>query len=475
MRAAREARDGGRMTDALEHVDAALALDPDFLAAHALRGTLSSSDAAGSHVKTPASDAPPAAAAAPARPPKPAAPSASGENESLEERVRRRRIDRCIAAADAAMAGGRLQDAAAALEEIRELDPDSPLAALIAQEMPAGAMPRDAFDESVGGALHEDVRSEAPIAGPPLADLPLRPADAAPALPPRPVRVAPRGSRVWAALAASFAMMTAFLAVLLVIVWPRPEAERAVDAIEPLASREIAGTAAVPDVAASSPTPEAPAVAPADDPSRRALIDALEAPPVETPSSAGTPPRAEPPPRNEPHPSAGTPASVVPDTRPAPSSAIAEAPRTASLPPPPERQPEPPPVAAPPASTTAATVPTPTPVPPPFDDTALIRDTLQRYRRAYNGLDARLAHAVYPAVDEAALARAFDSLRSQSLDFDACTLETRTATARAICKGSARYVPKIGSREPRAEPRVWTFTLAKVENDWMITSARVDR
>jgi hypothetical protein len=49
------------------------------------------------------------------------------------------------------------------------------------------------------------------------------------------------------------------------------------------------------------------------------------------------------------------------------------------------------------------------------DDPALIRDALQRYRRAYNALDARLAHAVYPGVDETALTHAFDGLRSQSL------------------------------------------------------------
>ena len=54
------------------------------------------------------------------------------------------------------------------------------------------------------------------------------------------------------------------------------------------------------------------------------------------------------------------------------------------------------------------------------DDDELIKQTLQRYRSAYEGLDAQSAHAVWPAVNEVALARAFDGLESQSLTFDAC-------------------------------------------------------
>ena len=109
------------------------------------------------------------------------------------------------------------------------------------------------------------------------------------------------------------------------------------------------------------------------------------------------------------------------------------------------------------------------------DDSSLIRETLERYRRAYNGLDARLAHAVYPGVDLTALERAFDDLRSQSLQFDTCSLEVRGASARATCRGSARYVPKIGSRDPRAERRIWTFRLDKDDRDWKIASAWAER
>jgi hypothetical protein len=109
------------------------------------------------------------------------------------------------------------------------------------------------------------------------------------------------------------------------------------------------------------------------------------------------------------------------------------------------------------------------------DDPALIRDALQRYRRAYNALDARLAHAVYPGVDETALTHAFEGLRSQSLEFEACSVDPYGESARAVCRGQARYVTKIGSREPRSEPRVWTFRLRKDDGDWTIESAWTNR
>jgi len=69
--------------------------------------------------------------------------------------------------------------------------------------------------------------------------------------------------------------------------------------------------------------------------------------------------------------------------------------------------------AAPVEVVTAAAV-TPPPLPPMVemtaDDSLLVKQALQRYRVAYEGLDARSAQAVWPAVNQAALARAFDGL-----------------------------------------------------------------
>jgi hypothetical protein len=133
--------------------------------------------------------------------------------------------------------------------------------------------------------------------------------------------------------------------------------------------------------------------------------------------------------------------------------------------------------AALPAAAEPSTPPADAPAGPEVDDGAFVRQALDRYRRAYDGLDAGSAQAVWPAVDEGALSRAFDGLESQTLTFDECRvqLHSEAGTATATCRGTTRYVPKVGSREPRTEPRVWNFLLRKSGGDWKIESARVVR
>jgi hypothetical protein len=132
------------------------------------------------------------------------------------------------------------------------------------------------------------------------------------------------------------------------------------------------------------------------------------------------------------------------------------------------------------AANTAAT-PSPAVVPALLvsaaDDRALVDQTLQRYRRAYNRLDARSAQAIYPAVNESALARAFSDLDSQVLLFERCDIELQGRFANVTCRGSSHYVPKVGNHETRVERRVWNFTLRKDEDagDWKIESLRAAR
>ena len=144
----------------------------------------------------------------------------------------------------------------------------------------------------------------------------------------------------------------------------------------------------------------------------------------------------------------------------------------------------PPPIAStvspPPIASTVPPPPIASTVPPPRavvvpDDDALVKQTLQRYRTAYERLDAGSARAVWPGVNEAALSRAFDGLASQTLVFNGCTVTLHGEAAAAVCRGSTRYVPKIGSREPRTELRTWNFTLRKAESGWMIESAKAER
>jgi hypothetical protein len=132
----------------------------------------------------------------------------------------------------------------------------------------------------------------------------------------------------------------------------------------------------------------------------------------------------------------------------------------------------------------AAVVSAPALVPPPAppaaadieaDDARGVRAALQRYQTAYDRLDARLAQAVWPGVNQVALARAFDGLESQTLTFNDCDVRLLGSTARARCTGSTRYVPKVGSGAPRVEPLVWNFTLRRDTDDWQIETARADR
>ncbi len=101
-----------------------------------------------------------------------------------------------------------------------------------------------------------------------------------------------------------------------------------------------------------------------------------------------------------------------------------------------------------------------------------VKQALQRYRSAYDRLDARLGRRVWASADEAALAGALDSLQSQSLTFTTCDVSFRVPAAVATCEGTMRYTPRIGTRYSRIEPHVWTFTLRKRGPDWQIDSVK---
>jgi tetratricopeptide (TPR) repeat protein len=385
--AARVAADRGDRDAALAEVSAALELDPDFLAAHSLRERLLAADPETS--SAPASSA--AASAAPAR-------GVSADSYAkFQDRAKRKRLDGRTAAARAAIARGRLRDAAAALDEVIVLDPLLPeLASLTAD-----------FD-----ALRRRVES-------------------------------PRRGR-WVAAAGAFA------ATVLAASWLQDSA--------PLVSRPMTTAGLV-----------VPAAAPSDEPAPESSAVATTGASITT--------------------------DLTVDVRPAPTSAIGMLIPSAAVPVPPPPAPldplvpPPTPIAIPQAqaqiqspqpqqaidvaASPAMIAPVAERVDQP-DDSALVQQALQRYRRAYEGLDARSAQAVWPAVNEAALARAFDGLESQTLTFDGCEVHMFIATATAICQGSARYVPKVGSREPRVEPRTWSFRLRKDGGDWKIDSARVE-
>ena len=404
LRSARAAREAGDVTLALQEVDAALSIDPDYLAARVLRESLAQATPPHSEPQPP--DSP------------------TANPLSLEERARRRRMEQRIGAARTAMLLGRLDEARAALDELEELEPALPVIPEIAAELHAArarvkrkrSMLPVAVAAGVAGVIagtlagratqghrqpaRPDFMSVAPLTGNAIPTFSVSPPVSAPTL--------------------------------------------SAELFEPAATAPAVRVAIAP--ARADPFPAPPAAAP----TLRARIGTPAPAAERRVSAAAVAERASPAPPAERPP----PAAERPTATPVPVERVPEAPPTVS-----------PRVDRPSEARPAIAV----------DDPALIRDTLQRYRRAYNALDARLAHAVYPGVDQAALTHAFEGLRSQSLEFEACSVDALAESARAVCRGSARFVPKIGSREPRAEPRVWTFRLRKNEGDWRIESAWTDR
>jgi hypothetical protein len=429
----------------LASVDAALAIDPSFTAARMLRESIAGPAALGIDVPADSFGPPPPRLTA-----EPAAGVASAHADVLiVARTQRSRIEERLGVARGSIGAGRFTEATAALLELVTLDPALPAIPMLAAEL---------------NAKRNAIR------------------------------------RRRRAIASGVAILIASAAVgvglgLIAGNWPVPTTARAQDDVQ---TARVEGSAPTRQAAASQteiqratqlaaaiPAPTTPA---ADDPGAPAIpqsaVPDREQPTVTARRPDATPGfvRAE---RDVPSTTRlstearrideAPPTPAVTGALPPPAAVTSATPADSAAAARAEPLPEPTAPASPSSSASSASASTAPALPIPVDDAALIRETLQRYRRAFNGLDARLAHAVYPGVDEAALAHAFEGLHSQSLEFDSCALDTREDSARAVCRGSARYVPKVGSRAPRSEPRVWTFRLNKDNGDWKITSAWTDR
>jgi hypothetical protein len=106
------------------------------------------------------------------------------------------------------------------------------------------------------------------------------------------------------------------------------------------------------------------------------------------------------------------------------------------------------------------------------DDVTLVRDILDKYADAYTRLDADAAQAVWPSVNRAALSRAFSGLNEQRIAFSDCAVLVHSTQARATCSGSTTWEPKIGGGA-RTDVRRWAFELEKSGSDWVLRDARV--
>jgi hypothetical protein len=420
--AAHESSAAGDHDAARRYIDAALAIDPAFAAAVSLKDSFPSPPA-------------PTRAATEQATPEPetlllsaAAPMVSAEGWArFEQRARARRVERRIAAARSALATREVENAEAAITEVEELSPDH-------TELPW---------------LREQLLAAREVHAP---------------------------RRRWVAVAAAAAAL--LLVATQLEKYPRLLATASRDSSPlttvPPANQDVRYDAQEPQIA---PVPAAPAVGARVAPSLSSTprFDAAIAPqPRADSGSANAKER--------------TPQVVPPEI---PVGAVGAVGERTELPARPVRsEPVPtspttvvlnaPDVRTLPIATTATPVaapierPAPTERPTPSDDQQ-VRQVLQRYRQAYGSLNARSAQDVWPGVDAAALARAFDALESQELIFDDCRVDVTASEAMATCHGSARFVPRVGGRQVRTEARVWDFRLLKTAAGWQIATARVGR
>ncbi len=121
-----------------------------------------------------------------------------------------------------------------------------------------------------------------------------------------------------------------------------------------------------------------------------------------------------------------------------------------------------------------ASGPSPAPVRGAPDETQQLLRALQRYKAAYESLDAKAVAAVYPAVDVARLEAAFAQFAKMSYDLqvhvDGITIDGQTATV------TTTETMRPVSRSVRAQPQTTTavFTMRRSGTSWTIQSVSTD-
>jgi hypothetical protein len=104
-----------------------------------------------------------------------------------------------------------------------------------------------------------------------------------------------------------------------------------------------------------------------------------------------------------------------------------------------------------------------------------VRETLEHYADAFAGMDVQATAAVWPSVDRRALTRAFATLKSQGLTFDTCNIDVNNMSATAHCRGTVKFVRKIGNPTPLTAPQEWRFIMRKLGESWAIEEVSATR
>jgi hypothetical protein len=481
----------GQLDAASAHLDAALAIDPASLAALALREKLSVVRASGSRRVSDSNmraNAPAAPLESKTTPPASGRFVPSGVDAAswtdFEQRIQQRRFRALIETGDRAVASGDQTAARNALEEARELQPDSlevarlsirlatmPMLAAenakreglfrsrtfraasllllgvsllmgldwVRADQP-GTQSSSVASATPGGLSIEDIavadEPSVAVAVPPATDSPDSPSLQAP--------VDELDNVATTGLQPPPVSLPAVDDVREIREVPSGETP---DAFVALPANRLASSAVTTSPVVTGEIPD-DYVAPA----RRPSNDARETP-VLTAGRAGTPSSIanvvrQPAPVVDP---LGTSAGT---SAPFPAPAVSPAP------------------VAPSAAPAAAAI-----VPPP-NESLRVRSVLDQYARAFGRLDVSAVRAVYPSVDQRGLTRAFSDLSSQTVSFDRCDIDidpqSGGSNAKAACYGKASFVGKVGSQQ-RTESRTVRFELKRDGDAWKIQKAQTGR
>jgi hypothetical protein len=359
------------------------------------------------------------------RPPHPVSHTSTQQWQSFEGRMRYRRAERCVLRAEAALDAGMEEDARAALAEARALNGDTP-----------------DFDSLRATVLQRRALAHA----------------------------AARRTRARRALAVGFGTIAVLAGA--VTMWPTSERGT------PRPSIPAAAAAAVPSPSGAQPVSLSPNPAPS---ASTTPSTAFVAPKTEAvvPTSGETPKPADPLPLVQLSPKPGASESALPEiekiepqlhlasSTTGTASAAATPPSTSGA----DRLVTELPTATIPIPKTPPAPPPPAPAPDPRTiEEPQVRAVLAQFEAAYTNLSAQAARAVWPGVDERALARAFDNLESQQVALGQCSVDISGTSATAACAGTASWTPKVGGGR-RTEARQWRFDLAKANGVWRIERA----
>ena len=279
--------------------------------------------------------------------------------------------------------------------------------------------------------------------------------------PPQPLPQSPLRPWVWALVGA------AVVAVEAVLLRTRP-APSAPATSPSVADSRVTPAAAAPTIASAPPSAAqaAAAAVPTEEPTALPAPTEAPAPPTQPPAveSAGrTAARASKPTPRSARATMPT-AAPIAEALLRPSAAQSAPPAPPAIPTAPERAAA---ISAGPAPTAASNAPPPSaPAAPTESDR--IRDTIHRYEKAQSTLDAQLYSRIFPSVDRDRIERAFQSLASQSVEFEVRRIQIDPSGTKARVDGYEKRtaVPRAGTEQRVSADRV--LELEKRADGWVI-------